>query len=496
MGGRSCSLALPMPEVAPSHSWATPQQDGLAARLGRLLLPAFDLLLAAYVAGLALILATGGIDLWLIRLHEPAKPVFALLVLIPLRIAIGGHTWVANPIQRAVRHAVLSLGAAWSRVPAAVADTLFAVITVRVATLSAAFLTNVVFEPAMPRGFTLPFSNEKFVEVFVAWDSGWYWDIATHGYYFHPDAQSSVAFFPLYPMLMRAAAAPFGGGAGATWIAGIVVALAAYLLALIAIHRFTERVVGSREIARRTVLYIAVFPWSLFLARVYAESVFLLTSVLAISRAWNGRWWQAGLWGGLATLARPNGILIGLPLALLALRDRPAGGTLMTRWTTLAPIPVALAGFCAYNAWLTGDPLAWLTAQAHWGYSLGHWPWEQLLRLISGVFEYGPYDFFFTSEIVPFEVLHAVPALAFLALTPLIVRRLGVAMGLYVLVSLLVPLSSNTLEGLGRYASVLFPAFMLIGSMTTQRAHEAIVIVSLVFRTLLICFFVTWHPIY
>jgi hypothetical protein len=43
---------------------------------------------------------------------------------------------------------------------------------------------------------------------------------------------------------------------------------------------------------------------------------------------------------------------------------------------------------------------------------------------------------------------------------------------------------------------VLFPAFMLVGSMTTQRAHEAIVILSLVFRTLLICFFVTWHPIY
>jgi hypothetical protein len=462
----------------------------------RLILPAFDLLLAGYAAVLALILITGGLDLGVVRLHEPAKPVFVLLMLIPLRLAVGGHSWVADPIQRAAMHAAASLGAVWTRVPAAVADTLFAVITIRAATLSAAFLANIVFEPAMPRGFTLPFSNEKFVEIFVAWDSGWYWNIATHGYSFTPDAQSSIAFFPLYPMLMRAAAAPFGGGAGATWIAGIVVAVAAYLLALIAIHRFTERFFGSREIARRTVLYIAVFPWSLFLARVYAESVFLLASVLAISRAWDGRWWQAGVWGGQATLARPNGILIGLPLALLALRDRPPLGALTARWSALAPIPAALAGFCAYNYWLTGDPLAWLTAQAHWGYSLGHWPWEQILRLISGVFEYGPYGFFFTSEIVPFEVLHAAPALLFLALTPLIARRLGMGMGMYVVASLLVPLSSNTLEGLGRYASVLFPAFMLLASVTTQRAHEAIIIMSLVFRTLLICFFVTWHPIY
>jgi hypothetical protein len=69
-------------------------------------------------------------------------------------------------------------------------------------------------------------------------------------------------------------------------------------------------------------------------------------------------------------------------------------------------------------------------------------------------------------------------------------------MGAYVLVSLLVPLSSNTLEGLGRYASVLFPVFLLAGSVTTPRTHEIVVIVSLVFRTLLVCLFVTWQPIY
>lgn len=475
------------------------------ARLGgRVALPLLDLLLAAYVVALALILATGGLDLWVLHLHEPAKPVFVLLMLIPLRVAVGGHSWLVDAIGHAPVQTTEAVRTAWARVPAAFTDTLFAVVTVRAATLSAGFLANIVFDPAMPRGFTLPFSNEKFVEIFVAWDSGWYWDIATRGYYFRTDGQSSIAFFPLYPMLMRVVAAPFGGGAGATWIAGIATALVAYLLALMTIHRFTERLFGSREVARRTVLYIAVFPWSLFLARVYAESLFLLTSVLAVSRAYSGRWRQAGLWGALATLTRPSGMLIGIPLALVALiarshvegRDRPAVREVASRWAALVPIPLAVAGFCAYVYSLTGDPFGWLAAQAHWGYSLGHWPWEQLLRLISGVFEYGPYGFFFTSDIVPFEVLHGVTALGFLALTPLVFKRLGAAMGAYVLVSLLVPLSSNTLEGLGRYASVLFPAFMLVGSMTTQRAHEALVIVSLVFRTLLICFFVTWQPIY
>jgi hypothetical protein len=364
------------------------------------------------------------------------------------------------------------------------------------ASSAAAFFANLIFEPAIARGFSLPFSNEKFVEIFAAWDSGWYWDIATRGYYFRPDGQSSIAFFPLYPMLMRAAAAPFGGGASATWVAGIVVAFTAYLLALIAIHRFTERVFGSREVARRTVLYITVFPWSLFMARVYSESVFLLTSALAVSCAYDRRWWRAGVWGALATLARPNGILIGLPLALLACRDKPSIREFASRAVSLTPVPLALAGFSVYVYSLSGDPLGWMSAQTHWGYSLGHGPWQQLQRVVAEFLDHGPYRYFFISDLAPFELLQATTALVFLALAPLVFRRLGAAMGAYVLVSLLVPLSGNTLEGLGRYTSVLFPVFMLVGSLTTARIHEALLMVSLIFRTLLVCLFVTWQPIY
>jgi hypothetical protein len=382
------------------------------------------------------------------------------------------------------------------RVSPALLDTLLVVVTIRAATLSAAFLANLVFAPAMARGFTLPFASTKFAEIFVAWDSGWYWDIATRGYYFSPDAQSSIAFFPLYPMLMRAVAAPFGGGAGATWIAGIAVSLVAYGLALAAVYRFTERVFGSPDIARRTVLCMAVFPWSLFQTRVYPESLFLLTTVLAVSRAWNGAWWQAGMWGALATLTRPNGILIAIPLVLLAAAGRPTLRELVSRLIALTPVPAALAGFSAYAYSLAGDPLAWISSQSHWGYSLGHPPWQQLQRLVGNLLEQGPYGYFFISEIAPFELLHGAAAFIFLALTPLVFRHLGTAMGAYVLASLLLPLSGNALEGVGRYASVLFPAFMLVGSMTSERLHDAIVMVSLVFLALFACLFVTWHPIY
>jgi len=472
-----------------------PHSDWVAV-LQVLFRSALDLLLAIYTGGLALIAVAGGAELGIASFHQAEKPVLALIVLVPLRIAIGGRSWLTDVMDSTAQQLTGWWALIRARVSAAVVDTLFAVITVRAASVAAAFLANLIFEPAITRGFSMPFSNVKFVEIFAAWDSGWYWDIATRGYYFRTDAQSSIAFFPLYPLLMRLVAAPFGGGAAATWIAGIVVAFVAYVLALVAVHRLTERVFGSRETARRTVLYIAVFPWSLFLASVYSESLFLLTSVLAVSRAYEERWWQAGVWGALATLTRPNGILIGLPLALLAVRQKPSIGQLASRALAFSLIPLAFAGFCAYVYVLTGDPLGWMAAQSHWGYSLGHRPWQQLQRVIGDFIQHGAYGYFFVSRIAPFELLQATTALIFLALTPLVFRRLGPAMGAYVLVSLLVPLSSNTLEGLGRYASVLFPAFMLVASTTTAGGHEAVVMVSLVFRTLLICLFVTWQPIY
>jgi Gpi18-like mannosyltransferase len=492
-----------VPEAAPRTIPDLPANEGdidpispIRARIPALFLALLDLVIVVYASGLALIAFAGGADLGILSFRQAEKPILALLMLIPVRVACGGRSWLPTLLRATADRLQGAWTSARARVPPAVLDTCLIVAAERIASVAVAFLANVTFEPAITHGFSMPFDNPKFMEIFAAWDSGWYWDIASHGYYFRTDGPSSIAFFPLYPILMRIAAAPFGGGPGATWIAGIVVAFLAYASALVTLHRLAFRLLGSREAARRTIVYVVVFPWSFFFTRVYSESVFLLTSVLAVTAAYDRRWWRAGVWGALATLTRPNGILIALPLALLAILDRPGLRSLAARTMALALIPLAFTGFCAYAYTLSGDPLGWMSAQAHWTYSLGHPPWQQLQRVIGTVVDQGLYDYFVGAELAPIELLQAGTAVLFVMIIPMIFRRLGAAMGMYVLVSLLVPLSSNTLEGLGRYASVLFPAFILVASVTTDKAHEALIVVSLAFRTLLLSFFVTWQPIY
>jgi hypothetical protein len=456
---------------------------------------ALDIAIACYASALVVIVATGGVDLGWFTATGSAKPILVLWTLMPIRLALylvprplGRLTDIASRIQGAV----CSLAA---RIPASVVDVAFAFLVTRSAAIAIGFLVNVLFPSERTRPFSLPFDAVKLAETFAAWDSGWYFDIARRGYYYTPDGQSSIAFFPLYPMAMRALAWPFGSSEAAVWMAGIVISCVAFLCGLIVLHQLTERTLGDREIARRTVLYVSVFPFSFFLTRVYPAGLFFLLTVLAVNFASTSRWWLAGLCGALAALTRPQGILIAIPLMWLALRglDRrrfPA------RVAAFALVPAAFLGYNLYIASLSGEALAWLKSEASWGYSLGHAPWRQLLALLERLADYGPYDYFFTSRLAPYRLFHGVTALLLVAVTPAVFVRLGAPLGAYVLVSVLVPLSGNALEGIGRYGAVLFPVFMVLATVKSPRFHEAFLIVSSLFLALFVGLFATWRPIY
>lgn len=462
-------------------------------------LGALDAVVALYAAAGVLYLVTGGFDLGLVSVRRFSKPFLLLLVLASLRAALPGTSWLPRLLARGIAAARLRWAALHARTPwaAAFLDALVAVATVHVVQKGTTFLAVLLHPPERPRPFPMPFASERFAETFTAWDSGWYFDIASRGYYWNPDGQSSLAFFPLYPMLMRALAWPFGGGDRAIWTAGIVLSYAALLLGLAVLHRLTAATFGGdREAARRTVLYVAVFPFAYFFTQVYTESLFLLTSVSAVAAASFSRWGWAGVFGALATLTRPNGILVAVPLGLLALAGRPRLAELARRAFALTLVPLAFLGYCAFAYRLSGDPFGWLRAQAHWGYTVGNRPWVELMRMLDGLERQGLYGYFLSDPLAPYYFLHAVVALAFVALTPSVFTRVSLALGAYLAVSLYVPLTGNALEGIGRYAATLFPAFMLLGTIGSRRVHEALLVGGALVLSVLAGLFATFHPIY
>jgi hypothetical protein len=320
-----------------------------------------------------------------------------------------------------------------------------------------------------------------FTDVWARWDSDFFLRIAENGY-----DEASAAFHPLYPGLVALLGRIFFGH---YVLAGLVVSLLAALGAFVLLHRLAEDRLGA-EGARRTVLYLAIFPMALFLQAVYSESLFLLLVLAAVVLAERNRFTAAGLVAGLAILTRAAGLALLPALALLAWRHRE-------RLRALAGVALAVPVAAVYPLVLwqqVGDPWAFADAQDRWQRSFspagpfgGLWDgvvagWHGLEQFVVGhgtnVSGVGPMH-------AAAENLQALAfLLVYLVLAVVAWRRFGAAYGLFAMVSLAIPLSYPSsrwpLLSMPRFGLVIFPLFLALAALAAGRPrfHTAVVACS------------------
>ncbi len=302
-------------------------------------------------------------------------------------------------------------------------------------------------------------------------DAGHFAYIAANGY--HPLWRT--AFWPLFPGLEHVLGPVTGGN---YLLAGLLIANAAFFGALVALRRLAERELGP-EVARRTILYLAIFPTAFYFFAPYSESLFLFLSLCSFAALRDRRWWLAGVLGLLATLTRSAGVLLLVPFAvewLMALRARKA------RWWEVAwaaLIPAAAGLYSAYLALDHRDPLAYLHAESYWGRSL-NWPWVTYVEGIGGIFGGVASGRSFGAAHL---ILNFAALLVFVALAVAALRLLPASYGLYV-IAMVVYLSlfpaTNAVaavQGEARLVLMAFPAFMVLGIWgRSRRIHEVLLL--------------------
>ncbi|MEU1670745.1 hypothetical protein ABZ752_01770 [Streptomyces roseifaciens] len=213
-------------------------------------------------------------------------------------------------------------------------------------------------------------------ERLLAWDGNLYVGIAQDGYaqrYSYTDDGSltgnNLAFFPLFPMLIRTVHTVTRLDWG---ISGIVTAHLALLAALIVVHRLLTRLHDGRTALFAIVLLAGAQPMALSFLMSYSESLFLALAAGTLLAAHRKAWLTAGTLALLTGLTRPAAAAVAAALAVAVLLHLLRERRVTPR--PLAAVVLGCLGTPLYLWWVgrrIGDPDAWFRIQeAGWG---THW---------------------------------------------------------------------------------------------------------------------------
>jgi len=196
-----------------------------------------------------------------------------------------------------------------------------------------------------------------------------------------------------------------------------------------------------------------------FFSSIYTESVFLLCLVSTLYFTRTQRWLLAGLCAYAAALTRVVGLLLVIPLVCEYVLQRRGKLSLRSPsiWRVLVCCALPGLGFLTYVGyldWAFGEPLAFLKAEAVWGRHLA-WPWVPFFHL-------SHYDPFYRIWFVCFATLGVG-----LFILGLWWRRRPTYLVLLCIFTLIC-VSSNRLESLPRYLSVLFPFYFVLALLTRK----------------------------
>ncbi len=320
-------------------------------------------------------------------------------------------------------------------------------------------------------------------------DALWFLSIATEGY---RDGDGSAAFFPGYPLMIRAVTPLTGGHPLA---AALLVSNLAALGAMVALYFLTSSELGEGT-ARRAVLYLALFPTSFFLLAPYSEAPFLVFALLALWAARRGRWEIAGVAGAAAAATRNVGVLLVVPLLAQAIRqadEEPANRIRAVAWS-LGPA-VGTAAYLFFWWRFTGDWLAPLHQQA---------TWQREFLFPAGTLVAGTREAFRFPGVYPggyhlLDWLIAVPALA---AAVWVAVRTAVPFRLYTWLLILAPLSFVFLPrpfmSLPRFLLVVFPILWAPAVLAERRpwVHGATVAASSALLGIMTVLFAAWYYVF
>lgn len=324
----------------------------------------------------------------------------------------------------------------------------------------------------------------------MAWDARWYHRIAEYGYGTlipsgtqHGVLYNDLAFFPLYPTLIKVAATVIPIG---TINMAILIAWVATMLSAWAIYLIGARLYG-RRVGTALVLLYGLLPHAVIQTMAYTEPVMTALAAWSMYAVLTKRWLYAGTLAALAGCTRPNGVAVAAGVCAGVLADawrrRKAGKPLDLRaWAGAAIAPCGWFGYVLWVGWQTNDPKGYFKVQARWGsrYDFGWSALRFFKHLVTGT------DYF------AYYVAAGIVAAAVILFALCITDRIPMALLAYSAVLMLIGIG-----GAGFFQCkprFLMPAFPLLipAAIALARARPRTAAVAVVSLAGITCFYGTY----
>jgi hypothetical protein len=331
-----------------------------------------------------------------------------------------------------------------------------------------------------------------FINPWFQWDTLAYMEVSILGY---TSQGSSIAFLPLYPLLMRFVAPLVGNNHLAS---ALLISSVCFIATLILLYELVLDVFKDAKLAFLTVLAFLVFPTSFFMLAGYTESLFLAIVLGFWLAARRRRWGLSALLAGLATLTRLQGLVLSptlLWMMFASLLPNPSASSIqqikqalgnLRFLRSLRPFQIFLAAVPAlvaagYQIWLKMVGLGTIN-----GALIQHWnietvtPWTGFYLFLQRLF---------TMKFIYMDWIDLLLLVIVLLLSVMSLRGLSLDFSLYIWLTLAVLFMRGTpphlLASYSRYFLTLFPIFILLARLKNKTIQMMAAVIALFLQMLL-----------
>lgn len=299
-----------------------------------------------------------------------------------------------------------------------------------------------------------------------------YSNIAKYGY------TNQARFFPLLPLAMSVFPSPVQ-----FWVGFLFINIC-FFLALFVFKKLVE-IDYSRDISKKTIINLLIFPTSFFFVCIYSESLFLLLTLLAFYFARKKRWLLACIFAALLTATRFVGIAI-LPALLYEFVSNKKIN--LREFAVFLIVPLGLIFYSIFNYYKWHDFFYFIRAQGELG---NNRTVDSLVLFPQTIFRY-------------MKIISSVPVgyewgIALLELTAFLFaaiflyfawrKKIRTSYLIFGLINFAIATMTGTFSALPRYVLTIFPIFIALALIENKVFKLAYIIISLILLFVLLMLF-------